>query len=140
VVEELSVGGGAEEGRTPWPPHSELDNRQNAKYLPFLKLQPPKKIKGFYILSHSLPSRIRHVLFFLATYWPLGNGIQKKGLVHQMNSFNRYLNGVRLHKKRGDIVVRNGTKVKDVNLQSHKVVIVRAIVPSMMILLGCCGT
>jgi hypothetical protein len=57
-----------------------------------------------------------------------------------MNSFNRYLNGVRLHKKRGDIVVRNGTKVKDVNLQSHKVVIVRAIVPSMMILLGCCGT
>jgi hypothetical protein len=30
----------------------------------------------------------------------------------------------------GDIVVRNGTKVKDVNLQSHKVVIVRADYPS----------
>src|SRR5205823_13632215 len=42
----------------------ELDNRQNAKYLPFPKLQPPKKIKGFYILSHSLPSRTRPVLFF----------------------------------------------------------------------------
>jgi hypothetical protein len=32
--------------------------------LPFRKLQPPKKIKGFYLRSHSLPSRIRHVLFF----------------------------------------------------------------------------
>ena len=37
----------------------------NAKYLPFRKLQPPREIKGFPVLSHSLPSRIRRVLLFL---------------------------------------------------------------------------
>src|SRR6266851_7349027 len=90
----------------PRPLRCEMDYRQNAKYLPFRKLQPPREINDFPVLSHSLPSRIRHVLFFLATYWPLGNGIQKKGLVHQMNSFNRSLNGVRLHKNSGNIVTR----------------------------------
>ncbi len=60
-------------GSNPRPLRCELDNRQNAKYLPFRKLQPPKKIKGFYILSHSLPSRTRPVLFFLVTYWSFGN-------------------------------------------------------------------
>jgi len=35
-------------------------------------LQPPKKIKGFYILSHSFPSLISRVLLFLARYWPVG--------------------------------------------------------------------
>ncbi len=49
-----------------------MDNRQNAKYLLFQKLQPPKKVKGFYIFSHSLPSRTRRVLFFLVTYWSFG--------------------------------------------------------------------
>src|SRR6266478_2892449 len=43
-----------------------MDYRQNAKYLPFQKLQPPGDFKGFPVLSHSLPSRIRRVLFF----WP----------------------------------------------------------------------
>jgi hypothetical protein len=60
-------------GIEPLTPHCELDNRQNVKYLPFQKLQPPRDFKGFPVLSHSLPSRIRRVLFFLATYWPLGN-------------------------------------------------------------------
>src|SRR5437660_10912571 len=59
-------------GSNPRPLRCELANRQNAKYLPFRKLQPPKKIKGFPVLSHSLPSRMPRVLFFLATYWPLG--------------------------------------------------------------------
>ena len=58
-------------GIEPLPPHCELGYRQKRKYLPFRKLQPPKKIKGFDIPSHSLPSRIRHVLLFLATYWPV---------------------------------------------------------------------
>jgi len=56
----------------PRPLRCELHNRQNAEYLPFRKLQPPKKIKGFYILSHSSPSLIRGVLFFLVTYWSHG--------------------------------------------------------------------
>jgi hypothetical protein len=51
-----------------WPPHCELDARQKRKLLPFRKLQPPKKIKGFYIPSHFLPSHTRHVLLFLVTY------------------------------------------------------------------------
>ncbi len=29
--------------------------------------------EGFPVFPHSLPSLIRHVLFFLATYWPFGN-------------------------------------------------------------------
>ena len=57
----------------PRPLLCESDYRQNAKYLPFRKLQPPREINDFPVLSHSLPSRIRRVLFFLATYWPLGN-------------------------------------------------------------------
>src|ERR1700736_6419187 len=44
------------------------------KLLPFRKLQPPKKNHAFYIPSHSLPSHIRHVQLFLATYWPHGIG------------------------------------------------------------------
>ena len=28
--------------------------------------------RGFPVLYHSLPSRIRRVLLFLATYWPVG--------------------------------------------------------------------
>src|SRR5260370_19265850 len=59
----------------PRPLRCESDYRQNAKYLPFRKLQPPREINGFPVLSHSLPSRIRRVLFFLATYWPLGIGV-----------------------------------------------------------------
>src|SRR6266436_2760766 len=56
----------------PRPLRCESDYRQNAKYLPFQKLQPLREINGFPVLSHSLPSRIRRVLFFLATYWPFG--------------------------------------------------------------------
>src|SRR6266478_6567098 len=48
------------------PLRCELDNRQNSKYLPFQKLQPPRDFEGFPVFSHSLPSLIRHVLFF----WP----------------------------------------------------------------------
>jgi len=35
-----------------WTPRCEVRNRQNAKYLHFLKLQLPKKIKGFYTPYH----------------------------------------------------------------------------------------
>src|SRR6266436_1692324 len=56
----------------PRPLRCEPDYRQNAKLLPFQKLQPPREINGFPVLSHSLPSRIRHVLLFLATYCHLG--------------------------------------------------------------------
>ena len=59
-------------GVEPWPPHYELDARQNRKCLPFPQLQPPKKIKGFYILSRSLPLGPRRVPLFLAMYWPAG--------------------------------------------------------------------
>src|SRR6266481_4821688 len=48
----------------PRPLRCESDYRQNAKYLPFLKLQPPREINGFPVLSHSLPSSIGSVLFF----------------------------------------------------------------------------
>jgi hypothetical protein len=34
--------------------HCELGSRQKRKYLPFRKLQPPKKINGFHISSHLL--------------------------------------------------------------------------------------
>ena len=54
-------------GSNPRPPHCELDARQKRKRLPFPKLQPPK-LKGFYGLSHSLPSRIRRVLLFFGPY------------------------------------------------------------------------
>jgi hypothetical protein len=47
---------------TPDLPRCELDNRQKAKYLPFRKLQPPKKIKALYIPYHLLPV----ACFFLA--------------------------------------------------------------------------
>ena len=56
----------------PRPLRCELDTRQKPKLLPFLKLQPPRDLKGFPVLSHSLPSRTRSVQLFLSTYWPLG--------------------------------------------------------------------
>ncbi len=61
-------------GSNSWPPHCELDARQKRKYLPFQKLQPPRDLKGFPALSHSIPSGIRCVQLFLATYWPVGIG------------------------------------------------------------------
>ena len=57
-------------GSNSWPPHCELDDRQKCKYLPFQKLQPPRKIKGFAVLSHSLPAPHRAVLPILSTNWP----------------------------------------------------------------------
>jgi hypothetical protein len=59
----------------PWPPHCELDDRQKRKYLPFRKLQPQKKIKGFGVLSHSLSPPHRHVLQILSTNWPQVFGV-----------------------------------------------------------------
>jgi len=54
--------------------HCELDYRQNVKNLPFRKVHPPRKIKGFHIPSHSLLSPLHHVLFssvhVLATWNP----------------------------------------------------------------------
>ena len=68
----ISLYGGADGTRT----HDLcVANRTTGKTLSiclFEKLQPPRDINSFPVLSHSLPSRIRHVLFFLATYWPLG--------------------------------------------------------------------
>jgi hypothetical protein len=46
--------------------------RQKRKYLTFRKLQPPKKIKDFYIPSYPLPSHIGSLLLFLVNYWPVG--------------------------------------------------------------------
>src|SRR5258706_6772795 len=57
----------------PRPLRCESDYRQIAKYLPFRKLQPPREINGFPVLSHSLPSATGSFLVFLSTYWPLGN-------------------------------------------------------------------
>src|SRR6266446_10707955 len=57
----------------PRPLRCELAYRQKRKLLPFRKLQPPKKNRGFPLLSYSLPSRRRRVQLILATYWPLGN-------------------------------------------------------------------
>src|SRR6266508_3663801 len=58
-----------------WPPHCESDARQKRKLLPFRKLQPPKKNRGFPVLSHSLLFHILRVLLFLGTYWLLGFGV-----------------------------------------------------------------
>jgi hypothetical protein len=69
------TNGGAEGGRTPVPPQCELDDRQFVKYLPFRKLQPPRKIKGFAVLSHSLPAPHRAVLRILSTNWPQVFGV-----------------------------------------------------------------
>jgi hypothetical protein len=56
----------------PLSPHCELDARHKRKYLPFRKLQPPRKINGFPALSRSLPARTRRVLLFLSYIGHLG--------------------------------------------------------------------
>jgi hypothetical protein len=57
-------------------PHCELDDRHFVKYLPFRKLQPPRKIKGFVVLSHSLPAPHCVVLRILSTNWPQIFGVK----------------------------------------------------------------
>jgi hypothetical protein len=86
----LKINGGAEGDRNPWPPHCELDDRHKRKYLPFKKLQPPKNIKGFAVLSHSLPAPYRAVLRILSTNWPQNFG---SALVRQIDSHLRPRNG-----------------------------------------------
>ena len=44
--------------------------RQERKFLPFLKLQPPQISEGFYIPSHPLGFSIRCVLGILVTNFP----------------------------------------------------------------------
>ena len=58
------------------PLTSALRNGLSAKrkLLPFRKLQPPKKNRGFTVLYRSLPWPTRPELLFLSTYWPPGSG------------------------------------------------------------------
>ena len=53
---------------------SALRIRRPAKtqVLAFSTVAAIEQNQGFLHLSHSLPSRMRDVLLFLATYWPLG--------------------------------------------------------------------
>jgi hypothetical protein len=48
--------------------------RQFVKYLPFRKLQPPRKIKGFAVPSHSFLAPHGAVLQILSTNWPQVSG------------------------------------------------------------------
>src|SRR5688572_21014224 len=59
---------GAGSNRRPWG--YESPTRQKLKSLPFLKLQPPRNFRPFYIPSHSLQFLIPYKLFILDTNWP----------------------------------------------------------------------
>jgi len=52
--------------------------RQNAKLLPFRKLQPPRVYWGFAVLSHSLSARHGDVLQILSTNWPQIFGVNPR--------------------------------------------------------------
>jgi len=69
-VEERFVDWWSRGGSNSWPPHCELDARQKRKYLPFLKLQPPRICERFPSFPILLPRVRVGVLLFLSTNWP----------------------------------------------------------------------
>ena len=54
-----------------WSRVFDLINSNVREVLAVSKVAATEEKSRFPVLSHSLPFRIRHVLYFLATYWPV---------------------------------------------------------------------